>query len=99
MDLVEVRELEDCFDGGLKLEYRFSAPIGDEFMRGLAADSRLDFFPEFPRPFFKIFHGNGIQLKGVLGDSCIEAYFPRADMEKIRSQFEAQIGRLLGEHS
>lgn len=98
MELVEIRELEDCFDGGLKLEYRFSAPIGDEFMRRMAAGSRLDFFPEFPRPFFKIFHGDGIQIKGVLGDSCLEAYFPRADMERIRNRFEAGIGRLLEEH-
>ncbi|HOW45735.1 MAG TPA: hypothetical protein PK919_11285 [Candidatus Aminicenantes bacterium] len=99
MDLVEIRELEDCFDGGSKLEYRFSAAIGDEFMRRMAAGSRLDFFPEFPRPFFKIFHGNGIQVKGVLGDSCVEVYFPRADMKKIRRQFEEEIGRLLPKRS
>lgn len=97
MELVEIRELEDCFDGGLKLEYRFSAAIGDGFMRRMAAGSRLDFFSEFPRPFFKVFLASGIQIKGVLGDPCIEAYLPRTDMEKIRSQFEAQIRRLLEE--
>jgi len=48
MKLIEVRKVEDCFDGGLKLEYRFDGEIAEPFMRHLAVGSRLDYFPIFP---------------------------------------------------
>lgn len=95
MELIDIRKLEDCFDGGLKLEYRFSGPVSDTFMRQLASGARLDFFPEFPKPFFKIFRTDGVQLKGILGAPDIEAYFPRTDSDRIQDGFEGELNELL----
>jgi hypothetical protein len=95
MKLIEVRKVEDCFDGGLRLEYRFAGEIAESFMRRLAANSRLDFFPDFPKPFFKIFREDGLQIKGILGDSDVEVYFPRSQKEEKKREFEAELRRLL----
>jgi hypothetical protein len=95
MKLIEMRKVEDCFDGGSRLEYRFEGEIVKEFMMRLAAGSRLDFFPEFPKPFFKIFREDGLQIKGILGLSDIEVYFPRSQADEKKKDFEAELNRLL----
>ncbi len=95
MKLIDVKKIEDCFDGGSRLEYRFEGEIVKEFMMRLAAGSRLDFFPEFPKPFFKIFREDGLQIKGILGLSDIEVYFPRDRVEEKKEEFETELRRLL----
>ncbi|MCJ7525571.1 MAG: hypothetical protein MUP71_10185 [Candidatus Aminicenantes bacterium] len=95
MKIIEVRKVEDCFDGALRLEYRFDGEIAEPFMRRLATGSRLDYFPDFPKPFFKIFREDGLQIKGILGSFDIEAYFPRMQKEEIKRNFEAELLQLL----
>jgi hypothetical protein len=95
MKLIDVRKIEDCFDGGSRLEYHFDGGIAEAFMRRLAENSRLDFFPEFPKPFFKIFREDGLQVKGIIGGTDIEAYFPRSQTDAIKAEFEAELHRLL----
>jgi hypothetical protein len=95
MKLIDVQKVEDCFDGGSRLEYRFAGEIAESFMRHLAANSRLDFYPDFPRPFFKIFQEDGLQIKGILGGSDIEVYFPRSQAAEIKKKFETELRRLL----
>jgi len=52
----------------------------------------LDYFPDFPRPFFRVHTAAGFQIKGVQGDSACRAIFPRKDREQIRSGFETRFG-------
>jgi hypothetical protein len=94
MKLVEGRKIEDCFDEGLKFGYRLDGGIVETLMRELAADARLDFHPDFPRPFFKIFRKDGLQITGILGGCDIEVYFPKSHKEEHQAQFEMELRRL-----
>ena len=95
MKLIDVRKVEDCFDGSLRLEYRFDGEIAEPFMRGLANGSRLDYFPDFPKPFFKIFREDGLQIKGILGGADFEAFFPNRQKEEIKRNFDGELLQLL----
>lgn len=95
MKLIEIRKIEDCFDGGSRFEYRFEGEIAETFMNYLAAGDRLDFFPDFPKPFFKIFKENGLQIKGIIGGSDFETYFPRTQTDELKIEFEAALHQLL----
>jgi hypothetical protein len=99
MKLLEVLKVEDCFDGGLRFEYRFDGEIAEPFMRGLATGARLDYFPDFPKPFFKIIRGDGVQIKGILGTADIEAFFPSMQKEEIKRNFDAELLLLLKANS
>jgi len=94
MKLIDVRKIEDCFDGSARNEYRFDGGISESFMRQLAAGARLDFFPDFPKPFFKIFRADGSQIKGILGGSDFEVYFPKDQNASIKTRFEEELHQL-----
>jgi len=95
MKLIDVRKIEDCFDGSARIEYRFDGGITQSFMGHLASGSRCDFFPEFPMPFFKIFREDGLQIKGIIGSPDMEAYFPRSWTDENKNEFAAELRRLL----
>jgi len=95
MKLVEARKIEDCFDGGYRLEYRFDGPVAEAFMRRLAEGGRLDFFPDFPKPFFKIFRDDGLQIKGIVTGLDFEVYFPRDRSEERIAAFALELEALL----
>jgi len=99
MKLIEVRKVEDCFDGGLRLEYRFDGEIAEPLMRGLATGARLDYFPDFPKPFFKIIRRDGVQIKGILGTADIEVFLPRLQKEEMNRIFDAELLQLLKANS
>ncbi len=95
MKLIEARKIEDCFDGGSRYEFRFNNEIAEAFMRRLVGAGRLDFFPEFPKPFFKIFRSDGSQVKGILGSMDIEVYFTRSHSDEKIIEFEMELQQLL----
>ena len=95
MKLLEVLKVEDCFDGGLRLEYRFDGEIAEPLMRGLATGARLDYFPDFPKPFFKIIRDDGVQIKGILGTADIEVFLPSTQKDEVKKIFDAELLQLL----
>lgn len=76
MELVEIRRLDDCLDGALQFSCRFDGAVTEAMVRALAAGERLDYHPDFPRPFFRIFFASGAQVKGVVGDVDMLVLFP-----------------------
>jgi hypothetical protein len=84
----EVRPLEDCFDGSAVLCYCFDAPWTREDILALGALGRLDYFPEFPRPYFRLQTGLGLQAQGVQGECTCRVVLPRLGREQARCAFE-----------
>jgi hypothetical protein len=84
MKHIDGRKVEDCFDGGLKYEYRLDGDIAETFMRQLAAGARLDFYPDFPKPFFWIFREDGLQIKGIPAVPTLRYNSPRIKRMKQR---------------
>lgn len=68
--VVDVRLLETCLDRTSTFEVRLDEPLSEAVMRRLATGARLDFHPEFPRPYFRIDRPTAWVAQGVLGNTC-----------------------------
>ena len=88
MRIVEVTKVEDCFDGSSVLRYRFDTSWSQETVLRLRTLGELDYFPEFPRPFFRLRAHSGLQVKGVEGEPSCQAVFPSKNRGEIQSEFE-----------
>lgn len=76
MMLVNIKKLEDCIDGSMIFMYSFNEKIDETLMKKLGEKGKLQYYPEFPRPFFKIITAGGVQVKGIIGDDNFEVVFP-----------------------
>src|SRR6202007_3095366 len=65
MKITGIERLEDCFDGSSVYSYQFDQPWTRETILQLSALGELDYFADFPRPFFRIRAAGGLQVKGV----------------------------------
>ena len=88
MRIVEVKKIEDCFDGSRVYRYWFDRAWTEEAIVRLRSLGELDYFPEFPRPFFRLVGQGGMQVKGVAGEDNCRAIFPKAEQDRIRQEFE-----------
>ena len=71
MKITGIVKLEDCFDGSSVYSFQFDRPWTREIIQQLSELGELDYFGDFPRPFFRIRGIGGLQMKGVEGlDHC-----------------------------
>jgi len=77
MRVVQVETVEDCFDGSFIKEISLSEAISVEFIKKMGEGNSLEYFPDFPRPFFRIEKKNFYQIKGVLKSRSIRVIFNR----------------------
>jgi hypothetical protein len=89
MKISEILKIEDCFDGSSVFQYHFDLPWTRESISVLRQLGELDYFPDFPRPFFRLHTSNGLQIKGVEGEDNCRVIFPRKDKESIKEGFES----------
>lgn len=87
MKVIQQRKIEDCLDGSFIREFEFDQEISREFIDKLGQGHALEYFPKFPRPFFRIEKKNEYQIKGVLSNVTIKVIFYRhcstRDVEKL----------------
>lgn len=76
MRMTGSEKLEDCFDGSMVFRWRFDKPWDRESIAALARLGSLDYFPDFPRPYFRLRTREGLQISGVEGDSACRVVFP-----------------------
>ena len=88
MRITSVVNAEDCFDGGGSVRYWFDEPWNRSDIQRLASLGRLDYFPDFPRPFFRVVARNGMQLKGVEGAASCLIVFTKGGREAAQQEFE-----------
>ncbi|MBN1346123.1 MAG: hypothetical protein JXQ73_25775 [Phycisphaerae bacterium] len=88
MRILEIKKVEDCFDGSSVYSYRFDVAWTRESIRRLDSLGELEYFPDFPRPFFRLLGSGGLQVKGVEGETSCRVIFPRKDMTEIKQAFE-----------
>jgi hypothetical protein len=71
--VVSIRVLDGCLDSVATRELELDAPLDEATMRLLSSDANLQYFPHFPRPYFRIDKPRGWVLQGVLGDRTFRA--------------------------
>ena len=88
MKITGVDKVEDCFDGTSAVRYSFDQAWNEESILSLKCVGKLDYFPDFPRPFFRVIEPRGMQLKGIAGEDNCLAIFPKEGREAIKREFE-----------
>ncbi|HGE70810.1 TPA: hypothetical protein ENX78_08255 [Candidatus Poribacteria bacterium] len=86
MKIIQVKKLEDCFDGSTIYEYEFDGFWTYEEIRRLTTLGDLNYYKDFPRPFFRLNGQGGMQIKGVEGENSCTVFFPKnrkEEMERI----------------
>jgi len=92
MNITGCEKVEDCFDGSSVLQYAFDAPWTGEYVKLLSRLGDLDYYPHFPRPFFRLRAYSGGQVKGVEGDTTCRVILPAQLKEEARQEFESLFG-------
>lgn len=75
MKLSAVKKVEDCLDGSMIKDFHLDAAIDRAFIEYLGGAGRLEYFPTFARPFFRVTRDKGFILKGVEGNTMFQAIF------------------------
>ena len=66
--LNRIEILETCLDGTMIIEMEIDRKMDEALMRRLAENDVLDFYPTFPKPYFRIcLHRTDI-VQGVIGN-------------------------------
>lgn len=73
MNVIDIQHIEDCFNGSFIKEFRLSEAISEAFIRYMGGSGKLQYFPTFARPFFKLELAGGQSLKGVQGNDTMRA--------------------------
>ncbi len=98
MIIVKIIKLEDCFDGSYIYKYEFSKAVDEKVMNAIAEGERLQYFPMFSKPFYKIYTREGLQIKGILGEYDLEVTFPITDQLEKKKLFEEFIRLQISRH-
>jgi hypothetical protein len=68
MKILRTKHIEDCFDGSAIYEILFDEPMTKAIIDNVSAGGSLQYFPEFPRPFYRIDITDHYLLKGIEGE-------------------------------
>jgi len=91
MNIIEIKKIEDCFDGSSVYAYIFDKVWTRDTIMRLRMLGQVDYFPDFPRPFFRLCGQEGMQVKGIEGENTCRIIFPKKRKEIIRQEFERHI--------
>lgn len=70
MKVTGIIDIEDCLDGSFIKEILLDNPVTPGLIHHLGQMGSLQYFPHFPRPFFRV-DGKGIMFKGIEGNNTI----------------------------
>jgi len=84
--------IETCLDGTMNVEKTLDRAIDRKFIYHLAGLGNLDYFPQFPRPFFRITRSGEFILKGVEGSDTFEVFIIRNPVAT-GEEIEARVNR------
>jgi hypothetical protein len=74
--VLECKQIEDCLDGSSIYSYTLSAAWTRAAIRALGELGRLEYFADFPRPFFRVIGAEGLVIKGVEGETSCRVVYP-----------------------
>ena len=83
--MLESKEVEECLDGVIIKELRLDEPVQETFIRHMGELGDLQYFPHFPRPFYKITKTGTFILKGVEGNTTCQVFFVHYSEETEKS--------------
>lgn len=79
MKVIEVKHVEDCFDGSLIKELLLSDAMTRQFIYNLGENDTMQYFSHFARPFFKIRRNGIYDIKGIEGNNTMRVHLKKPD--------------------
>lgn len=89
MKVVSFRKIEDCFDGSFIKEALLDGPLTESLIRCLAREAELDYYSDFPRPFYTIRKKEKFTIKGVEGDPVVRVVLYRRNAAEAEAELLA----------
>lgn len=86
--VVDVKELEDCFDGSFMKEVLFDEKVTKEFIDHMGRFGVLEYYPDFLRPFYKVDVEDHFILKGVEENKTARLILRRKNLEESMQFFK-----------
>lgn len=87
MKIVEVRDVEDCFDGSFVKEVLFNDIITSDFINYLCKEGEFQYHKSFARPFFKIDNPGKYIVMGVEGNKTVKIVLYRKNIDESLKYF------------
>lgn len=75
------KKVEDCFDGSRIFEYALFVPVGPGLIEQLGTLGNLEYFRDFPRPFYRIITDSGAIIKGIEGENYFRVIYTKSGLE------------------
>jgi hypothetical protein len=69
MKVCAITHREDCVDGAVVKDVHIEGTINRRVIQHLGELGTLQYYPQFPKPFFKLDLGDGAAAKGVEGET------------------------------
>ena len=88
MKIIEIREIEDCFDQSIMKEILLDQVIQKDFIESLGTAGSLEYFPTFARPFFKLEVSGKYIVKGIEGNRSVRIILGRKAPVQYLKDFE-----------
>ena len=88
MRILKVAKVEDCFDGSAVYRYEFESAWTRKAILRLREFGEVQYFPDFPKPYFRVHQPEGVILQGLEGDSCCRVALPRHQRDELRRNWE-----------
>lgn len=68
---LDLRELESCLNSSEAMEVGLDEPVDESLIHRLGREGALQFFPHFPRPYFRVDHSSAWVVQGIVGSAKI----------------------------
>lgn len=88
MRICESKPIQNCFDGSYMKEIVFDKPVNKAFIDYLGLSGELEYFSDFPRPFYRVQRTKGYLLKGIEGNDYLRIYFLRTYLDEALNFFQ-----------
>lgn len=89
---LDSRELESCLSTSEAMEIGLDEPVDEALIRRLGREGSLQYFPRFPRPYFRVDHPANWVVQGIVGAAKLRIQLfgnQRADvLERLRCLIE-----------
>lgn len=72
--ILQIKDIEDCFDGTYIKEIMFDAEMEKDLVFYLGRKGKIYYYEEFPRPFFKIHMKGEYDIKGIVGENTLRIH-------------------------
>ena len=91
IQVIDSKVLENCSDRSVVKELELSEAVGELIMKRIARRGKLQYFPNFPRAYFRVDRNRFYVVQGVFGNTTLRVTFsPGRDVDA-QKQLEALI--------